>query len=69
MTRAEQTLLHQDGGEDQVRDFRRVIDTASRPEAKALIEQTTGRTVVACLSDHAVDPDWAIAAFVLDDQS
>jgi uncharacterized protein YbcI len=69
MTRGEQTLLHEDGGEDQVRHFRRVIDAASRPEAKALIEQTTGRTVVACLSDHAVDPDWAIAAFVLEDQA
>jgi uncharacterized protein YbcI len=69
MTRAEQTLLHQDGGEDHVRDLRRVIDAASRPEAKALIEHVTGRTVVACLSDHASDPDWAIAAFVLEDQS
>ena len=68
MTRGEQTLLDQDGGEDHVRDFRRVIDVASRPEAKALIERTTGRTVAACLSDHAVDPDWAIAAFVLEDQ-
>jgi uncharacterized protein YbcI len=69
MTTAEQTLLHQDGGEDHVRDFRRVIDGASRSEAKALIQRVTGRRVVACLSDHAVAPDWAIAAFVLEDQS
>jgi uncharacterized protein YbcI len=69
MTTAEQTLLHQDGGEDHVRDFRRVIDAASRSEAKALIERVTGRRVVACLSDHAVAPDWAIAAFVLEDES
>jgi uncharacterized protein YbcI len=69
MTRAERTLLHQDGGEDHVRDFRRVIDAGSRPEAKALIEHVTGRRVVACLSDHAVDPDWAIEAFVLEDRS
>jgi uncharacterized protein YbcI len=69
MTRAEQTLLHQDGGEDHVRGFRRVIDAASRPEAKALIQHVMGRRVVACLSDHAVDPDWAIEAFVLEDRS
>ena len=69
MTRAEQALAHQDGGEDRVRDLRRVIDAALRPEAKALIERVTGRRVLACLSDHAVDPDWAIAAFVLEDQS
>jgi uncharacterized protein YbcI len=69
MTTAEQTLLDQDGGEDRVRDFRRVIDAASRPGAKALVERVTGRKVAACLSDHAVDPDWAIAAFVLEDQS
>jgi uncharacterized protein YbcI len=69
MTRAEQTLVHQDGGEDHVRDFRRVIAGASRSEAQALIERVTGRRVAACLSDHAVDPDWAIAAFVLEDRS
>jgi uncharacterized protein YbcI len=64
MTHAEQTLKDEDQAE-MVREQRRVFQDAFRKEAAALVEQITGSRVVAFLSDHAVDPDYAIEVFVL----
>jgi uncharacterized protein YbcI len=63
MTHAEQTLKEEDR-EEMVREQRRVFQDAFRKEAIALAEQITGRDVVAFLSDHAVDPDYAVEVFV-----
>jgi uncharacterized protein YbcI len=64
MTHAEQTLKEEDR-EEMVREQRRVFQDAFRKEAIALAEEITGREVAAFLSDHAVDPDYAVEVFVL----
>jgi uncharacterized protein YbcI len=63
MTHSEETLKDEDR-EEMVREQRRVFQDAFRKEAIALAEQITGRDVVAFLSDHAVDPDYAVEVFV-----
>jgi uncharacterized protein YbcI len=63
MTHSEQTLKEEDR-EEMVREQRRVFQDAFRKESIALAEQITGRDVVAFLSDHAVDPDYAVEVFV-----
>jgi len=63
LTHSEQTLKAEDR-EEMVRQQRRVFQDAFRKESIALAEQITGRDVVAFLSDHAVDPDYAIEVFV-----
>jgi uncharacterized protein YbcI len=65
MTTAEQTLK-EGRREDTVRDLRRIFQGALREDAIAAIEGLTGRKVIAFLSDHAVGPDYAIEAFVLE---
>jgi len=64
MTTAERTLA---SGEEQeaVRDIRRILQERFRPEASDIVARLTGRKVVAFLSDHDVDPDYAVEAFVL----
>ena len=66
MTPGEQTLRDEDRA-GMVREQRRVFQDAFRKEAKALVERTTGSRVVAFLSDHAIDPDYAVEVFVLSD--
>jgi uncharacterized protein YbcI len=68
MTTAEETLKQQ-GEDDRVRELRHMFQGAFRPEAIAVVERAVGRRVVAFLSDHAVDPDWAIEAFVLEHEA
>ena len=65
MTRAEQTLAGE-GQADEVRHLRRTFQSLFRERASREIERIVGRPVVAFLSDHAVDPDWAVEAFVLE---
>jgi uncharacterized protein YbcI len=65
MTTAEETLKQQ-GEQAQVRELRHMFQGAFRPEAIAVVERAVGRRVIAFLSDHAVEPDWAIEAFVLE---
>ena len=64
MTHAEQTLAGQGKG-DEVRSLRHTFQALFREQACREIERILGRPVIAFLSDHAVDPDWAIEAFVL----
>jgi uncharacterized protein YbcI len=65
MITAEKTLADE-GEEDLVRGVRRVFQGKFREDAVEIVEKLTGRTVKAFLSDHAIDPDVAIEAFVLD---
>ena len=65
MTKAERTLMEEDQ-EDTVRDLRRIFQGTFRDKAIAIVERLTGRKVLAFLSDHAVEPDYAIEAFVLE---
>jgi uncharacterized protein YbcI len=65
MTKAEETLKDENQ-KDAVRELRHLFQGAFRPEAIALVERAVGKRVVAFLSDHAVDPDWAVEAFVLE---
>lgn len=65
MTTAERTLLDED--EDQaVRSLRRVFQGVVRDQAIEAVERLTGRKVLAFLSDHAVDPDYAVEVFVME---
>lgn len=65
MTKAERTLKDENL-EDHVRSLRRIFQGTFRDEAIAVVERLTGRRVLAFLSDHAVDPDYAIEVFVLE---
>jgi uncharacterized protein YbcI len=65
MTTAEETLKAQ-GEDDKIRELRHTFQGAFREEAIEIVEKAVGRPVVAFLSDHAVEPDWAIEAFVLE---
>jgi uncharacterized protein YbcI len=65
MTKAERTLKDENH-EDQVRNLRRIFQGTFRDEAIEVVERLTGQKVLAFLSDHAVESDYAIEAFVLD---
>jgi len=65
LTKAEHTLTDK-GKAEEVRQIRRSFQGLFREEASAAIERVVGRRVIAFLSDHAVEPDWAIEAFVLE---
>jgi uncharacterized protein YbcI len=65
MTKAERTLKEEQHA-DQVRSLRRLFQGTFRDEAIDVVERLTGRKVLAFLSDHAVDPDYAVEAFVLE---
>lgn len=67
MTKAERTLS-EEGKADDVRQIRRSFQGLFRDEAVEAVESLVGRKVIATLSDHAVDPDWAMEAFVLEPQ-
>ena len=66
MIKAEKTLADE-GEEDLVRGVRRVFQGKFREDAIEIVENLTGRKVKAFLSDHAIDPDIAIEAFVLEE--
>jgi uncharacterized protein YbcI len=65
MIKAEKTLA-EEGEKDLVRGVRRVFQGKFREDAVEIVENLTGRKVKAFLSDHAIDPDVAIEAFVLE---
>ncbi len=65
ITTAERTLLEED--QDQaVRSLRRLFQGVVRDQAIEVVERLTGHKVLAFLSDHAVDPDYAIEVFILE---
>ena len=57
----------QEGGLDAVMQMRRTHQGMMRGELIDAVEEITGRKVVAFLSDHQVDPDYAAEVFVLTD--
>lgn len=65
MTKAERTLMEEEEAET-VRDLRRIFQGTFRDDAIEVVERLTGRKVLAFLSDHAVEPDYAVEAFVLE---
>lgn len=65
LTRGEQQLAEH-GEEAQALENRRAFQRLIRSEARAAVEELTGRRVVAFLSDNALDPDIAVEAFVLE---
>lgn len=65
MTKAEKTLLEEDKSET-VRDLRRIFQGTFRDDAIEIVERLSGRKVLAFLSDHAVEPDYVVEAFVLE---
>jgi uncharacterized protein YbcI len=64
MIQAEHTLADE-GEEDLVRDLRRVFQSKFRDDAVEMIERLTSRPVETFLSDHDVEKDIVIEAFVL----
>lgn len=64
MIQAEHTLADE-GEEDLVRGVRRVFQSKFRDDAIETIERLTKRPVEAFLSDHDVDKDIVIEAFIL----
>jgi uncharacterized protein YbcI len=64
MTEAERTLAGE-GEEDLVRSIRQALSGSLREDAKEIVERLTGRPVSSFLSDHDVDKDIVIQAFVL----
>lgn len=65
LTRVEQTLAEENRIQ-LVRELRRAFQAAMRDRLEQIIEEETGLRVRASLGDHAVDPDIAIDAFVLE---
>ncbi len=65
LTKAEQRL-HERGEIDTVRGIRRKFQDAMREDLVAVIEDLSGRKVVAFLSDNHIDPDIAVELFITD---
>ena len=65
-SRTAERTLKDENLEDHVRSLRRIFQGTFRDEAIAVVERLTGRRVLAFLSDHAVNPDYAVEAFILD---
>jgi uncharacterized protein YbcI len=65
LTRVERTLLAA-GREDQIRETRQIFQQARRPQLVTAIEEITGRTVRAFMSQVHFDPDIAVEIFLLE---
>jgi uncharacterized protein YbcI len=65
LTRAERRLV-EIGRERFVVEMRRVMQDVMRDDLVEAIESITGRRVLAFLSDHQADPDYAVKSFVLE---
>ena len=64
LTKAEQSLV--DAGRDKlVLRGRRAIQEALADDAIALVEELTGRDVVAFMSNNHIDPDLGVEVFLL----
>ena len=64
LSRAERVLVA-DGKTDLVLSNRRAFESIMRPDLIAGIEELTGRTVIAFLSDNSIEPDVKVKSFVL----
>jgi uncharacterized protein YbcI len=64
MTRGERSLVR-DGRTELVLSTRKAYQETMREDLVAAVEEITGRTVYAFLSDNHADPDVAVECFVL----
>ena len=64
LTQAERALVA-DGKSDLVLSNRRAFQSIMRADLIAGIEELTGRTVIAFLSDNSIDPDVKVKSFLL----
>jgi uncharacterized protein YbcI len=65
LTKAERRLVEEGEG-DTVINTRRIFQRTMRQDLVAAVEQHTGRTVTAFLSDHHLGPDVSVEIFVLE---
>jgi uncharacterized protein YbcI len=65
LTKGEAKLVEMGKGE-YVLEVRRQFQRAMRDDLISLVEITTGRKVIAFLSDNHLDPDVAVESFVLE---
>lgn len=65
LTRGERKLVDT-GKEDRVLQLRHDFQLAMRGELTKAVEDATGRTVVAFMSQNHIDPDMACEVFVLE---
>ncbi len=64
LTKGERSLVR-NGQTDLVLANRKAYQNAMGSDLVALVEATSGREVVAFLSDNHIDPDFAVESFVL----
>jgi uncharacterized protein YbcI len=65
LTQAERTLAAS-GRSEQVLETRQRMQRIMRDDAISMVEELTGRTVIAFMSDNHIDPDLGIEVFVLE---
>src|SRR5213594_4339234 len=65
LTKGEKNLV-KDGRQDVVLTMRRTFQQTMREPLVAAVEDLTGRTVIAFLSDSHIEPDLATETFVLE---
>jgi uncharacterized protein YbcI len=65
LTRGERSLVNNDR-RDLVMSTRKAYQETMRDDLVAAVEEVTGRTVIAFLSDNHIDPDVAVESFVLE---
>jgi uncharacterized protein YbcI len=64
-TTVERTLI-EDGRAPAVHDIRRTFQVAMEQQFKGVVQEATGRTVIAYMSTVHTDPDLAVELFVLE---
>jgi uncharacterized protein YbcI len=64
-TRVEETLISEGRG-DAVHQIRSTFQSAMEDRFRAVVEEATGRKVIAYMSQVHVDPDFAVELFVLE---
>jgi uncharacterized protein YbcI len=65
LTKGEQSLV-QHGKAEVVLHSRRAFQDAMQADATAAVEELSGRTVVAFMSNNHIDPDLAVEVFILE---
>lgn len=65
VTKAEHSLIER-GRKEIVLEMRRALQVTMREPLVEAVESLSGRRVIAFLSDHQTEPDFAIANFVLE---
>jgi uncharacterized protein YbcI len=65
LTKGERSLVER-GNAEAVLQMRKAYQNSMREEAIAVIEQLTGRRVLAFMSDNHIDPDLAAETFVFE---